>query len=110
MPTEDVPPALDGPLTMNVTLVIKAEDREEYLSELRHVLPRARAEDASIYLLVGEVAERPGTFVLSESWRNAAEYVNEILRRPYFQRYVERTERLYALPRTVLVLTSVIPD
>lgn len=107
MPPEEVPPAVDGPLTMNVTLVIQPEHREQYLSELREVLPQARAEDASVYLLVGEVVDQPGTFVLSECWRNADEYVNEILRRPYFQRYVEHTEPLYASPRTVLVLAPV---
>jgi quinol monooxygenase YgiN len=108
MSSEQVPQAVDEPLVMNVTLVIEPEHREQYLSALREVLPPARAEAACVHLDVGEVADRPGTFVLFEHWRSAKEYVEEILRLPYFQRYLEITEPLYAVPRTVLVLTPVV--
>ena len=107
MPAEEMPQVTDGELMMNVTLVVRPEHRDEYLSELREVLPHARAESACLSLEVGELAGRPGTFVLSERWRSGTEYVNEILRLPFYVRYLERTEPLYAAPRTVLVLTSV---
>ncbi len=104
---EDVPQAVDEVLMMSNTLVIRTEHRDQYLRELREVLPRARAQSGCVYLLVGEVSGRPGTFVLSECWRNAGEYVDVILELPFFRRYVERTERLYAEPREVLVLAPV---
>lgn len=107
MVSEQVPQAVDGPLVMNVTLVIAPEHREQYLRALRAVLPPARAEAACVHLDVGEVAERPGTFVLSEHWRSAKEYVQEILPQSYFQQYLEVTEPLYAVPRSVLVLEPV---
>lgn len=110
MPLEAVPAAVDTPLVMSVTLVIRPEHRTTYLRELHEVLPRARAEAGCVYLFVGEVHDSPGTFVLSESWRNTAEYVNEILPKPYFRRYVEQTEPLYATPRVVVVLDPVVPD
>ena len=109
MPNEAMPEATDAPLVMNVTLRIKPEHRAAYRAELDEVLPRARAEAACEYLVVGEVAAEPGTFVLSERWRNADEYVTTILQQPYFQRYLERTEPWYAEPRTVLVLEPVTP-
>ena len=107
MSSEQVPQAVDEPLVMNVTLVIEPEHRERYLAALREVLPPARAEEACVRLDVGEVADRPGTFVLSEHWRSAREYVEEVLALPFFRRYLEVTEPLYAVPRAVLVLTPV---
>lgn len=110
MPSEQVPQAVDEPLVMNVTLVFEPEDREQFLSALHEVLPQARAEAACLHLDVGEVADRPGTFVLSEHWRSAKEYVEEILRLPYFRKYLEISEPLYAVPRTVRLLTPVDPQ
>lgn len=51
--------------------------------ELREILPQARRLEACISLEVGEVADRPGMFVLSERWRNGNEYLNEILQLPF---------------------------
>lgn len=107
MPSEEMPQVVDGELMMSNTLVIKPEHRKEYLDELRAILPQARRLDACISLEVGEVADRPGTFVLSERWRSGTEYLNEILQLPFYQRYLERSEPFYAAPRAVLVLTSV---
>ena len=47
--------------------------------------------------------------MLSEHWRSAREYVEEVLPLPYFQRYLAVTEPLYAVPRSVLVLTPTAP-
>ena len=107
MPAEETPQVFDGELMMSNTLVVKPEHRKEYLDELREILPQARRLDACISLEVGEVDDRPGTFVLSERWRNGTEYLNEILQLPFYQRYLERSEPFYAAPRAVLVLTSV---
>jgi quinol monooxygenase YgiN len=107
MPQEKMPQVSDKELMMNNTLTIKPEYREEYLRELREILPQARRLEACISLEVGEVADQPGTFVLSERWRNGNEYLNEILQLPFYQRYLERSEPFYAAPRAVLVLMSV---
>lgn len=107
MPSQEMPQVVDGELMMSNTLVIKPEHRQEYLDELRASLPQARRLDAYISLEAGEVADQPGTFVLSERWRSGTEYLNEILQLPFYQRYLERSEPFYAAPRAVLVLTSV---
>ena len=107
MPSEEMPQVVDGELMMSNTLVIKPEHRQEYLDELREILPQARRLDACISLEAGEVADRPGTFVLSERWRSGTEYLNEVLQLPFYQRYLERSEPFYAAPRAVVVLTSV---
>lgn len=95
------------PLFMNVTLTIKAERREEFLAALREVLPRARAEESCVYLHVGESAAEPGVFVLSEAWKDLAEYRDVILRKPYFRKYLEISESAYARSRTVVPLSPV---
>lgn len=107
MPAEEMPTVTDEELMMSNTLVIKPEHRDAYLSELRQVLSQARELPACLSLEVGEVVTQPGTFVLSERWRNGNEYVNDVLRLPFYQRYLERSEPMYAAPRGVLVLTSV---
>lgn len=107
MSPEAMPQVSDDELMMCNTLVIKAEHREEYLGELRRILPLARRLPACLSLEAGEVADQPGTFVLSERWRSGAEYVNEILHLDFYVRYLERTELHYAVPRTVSVLRFV---
>jgi quinol monooxygenase YgiN len=107
MPPEAMPQVSDDELMMCNTLMIKKEYRDEYLTELRRVLPLARRLPACLSLEVGEVAGQPGTFVLSERWRSGAEYVNEILQLDFYQRYLKRTEPHYAAPRSVSVLQSV---
>lgn len=107
MSPEEMPQVSDQELMMCNTLVIKAECREEYLSELRRILPRARRLPACISLEVGEVVNDSGTFVLSERWRSGSEYVNHVLGLDFYRRYLEYTEPHYALPRTVVVLQSV---
>jgi quinol monooxygenase YgiN len=107
MPQEKMPQVSNQELMMNNTLMIKPEHREEFLMELREILPQAHRLEACISLEVGEVADRRGMFVLSERWRNGNEYLNQILQLPFYQRYLERSEPFYAAPRAVLVLTSV---
>ena len=93
MAPEAMPQISNEELMMCNTLVIKPEHREEYLEELRRVLTPARALPACLSLEVGEVVDRPGTFVLSERWRSGEEYVNEILQLDFYQRYLERRNR-----------------
>lgn len=107
MPPEVMPQVSDQELMMCNTLVINKEYREEYLTELRRILPLARRLPACISLEVGEVAGQPGTFLLSERWRSGSEYINEILHLDFYQRYLEVSEPYYAGPRTVVVLQSV---
>jgi quinol monooxygenase YgiN len=102
-----MPVIVDGPLKMVNTLTIAPERREEYLSALAEILPQARAQSTCVYLEVGEVVGRPGTFVLNELWRDGRVFVAEILSLPFYQRYIERCEPLYAAPRTVLVLEPI---
>lgn len=97
------------PLFMNVTLTIKPECLEEYLAALREVLPAARAEPSCVYLHVGQSVTEPGVFVLSEGWKDLAEYRDTILRKPYFQAYLRISEGTYARPRLVVPLTPVEP-
>ena len=107
MTTEKMPQVSDAELMMSNTLTIKPEHREEYLTELQEVISQARRLEACISLEVGELINQPGTFVLSERWRSGNEYLNEILRLPFYQRYLERSEPFYAAPRAVLVLVPV---
>jgi quinol monooxygenase YgiN len=97
-------------LFMNNTLTIKPERRKEFLAALREVLPAARAEPDCLYLHVGESVAEPGVFVLSEGWKDLAEYRDVILRKPYFQAYLRVSESAYARPRIVVPLTPVDPD
>ena len=107
MPQEKMPQVSDKELMMSNTLMIQPEYREEFLMELREILPQACRLEACISLEVGEVADKPGMFVLSERWRNGNEYLNEILQLPFYQRYLERSQPFYAAPRAVLVLTPI---
>ena len=107
MAPEQMPQVSDEPLTMCNTLVIKPECREDYLTELRTILPLARRLPACLSLEVGEVTGREGTFVLFEGWRSGTEYVHEVLQLDFYQRYLKRTEEHYAAPRLVLVLEPV---
>jgi len=95
------------PLFINVTLTIKPERLEEYLSALREVLPAARAEPDCIYLHVGQSMNEPGVFVLSEGWRDLVEYRDKILQKPYFQAYLKISEGTYARPRIIVPLIPV---
>ena len=72
--------------------MIKRERREDYLTELRAVLPLARRLPACLSLDAGEVDGRSGTIVLFERRRSGTEYVNEIFELNFYQRYLERTE------------------
>jgi quinol monooxygenase YgiN len=73
MPQGKMPQVSD----MSNTLMIQPEYREQFLMELREILPQARCLEACISLEVGEVTDQPGMFVLSERWRNGNEYLNE---------------------------------
>jgi quinol monooxygenase YgiN len=105
--TEAMPQVTGGELMMSNTLVVHPDHREGYLDELRKVLPLARRLDGCMFLEVGEIVESPGTFVLTERWRNGAEYVNEYLALPFYQEYLRNTEQMYAAPRDVVVLVAV---
>lgn len=95
---------------MNVTLTIRPELRESFLDALRDVLPAARAEPSCIYLNVGQAVSEPDVFILSEGWRDLAEYRDVVLRKPYFQTYLRISENAYARPRVVVPLTPIGPE
>lgn len=105
--SEAMPPIVDGPLRMVNTLKIALDGREKFLAALTEVLPQARGQETCVYLEVGEVVGEPGTFVLNELWLNGRLFVEEILLMPFYQRYIERCEPLYAAPRTVRVLSPI---
>jgi quinol monooxygenase YgiN len=90
-----------------VTLTIRPESRETFLTALREVLPQARAEAACLYLHAGQSVADPNVFVLSEGWSDIAEYRDVVLRRPYFQKYLRISEATYAKDRAVVILTPV---
>ena len=98
------------PLFINVTLTIKPERLEEYLAALREVLPVAQAEPDCIYLHAGQSMTEPGVFVLSEGWKDLVAYRDKILQKPYFQTYLQISERAYARPRIAVPLIPVQPD
>jgi len=95
------------PLFMNVTLTIRPECRESFLAALNEVLPPARAEPGCLFLHAGQSATDPDVFVLSEGWRDLAEYRDVVLRKPYFQTYLQISENAYARPRVVTPLIPV---
>lgn len=107
MPPEDMPQVTEGELMMVNTLVVRSDCREEFMDELRRILPLARQLPACLALEVGEVVDQSGTFVLTERWRSGNEYLHEILGLDFYQRYLAASEPLYAAPRSVLVLRSV---
>jgi hypothetical protein len=45
--------------------------------------------------------------VLSEGWKDLVEYRDVVLRKPYFQTYLQISESAYARPRIVVPLTPV---
>ena len=94
---------------MLVNLFIKQECREEYLRALHEVLPAARREPACLFLYANEAVDEPGRIVLFEHWRDQDEYVNEILARDYFKRYLAASENVYAAPRVVVQLDPIDP-
>ncbi len=106
---EKMPRVTDGELYMSNTLTIHTESRSAYLEELQKVVPQARALEGCLLLEVGESVEAPGTFVLTERWRNGLEYLNEYLALPFYREYLSRTEDMYAAPRNVVVLESITP-
>lgn len=67
------------PLFMNVTLTVKPERRESFLTALRDVLPAVRAEPNCIYLHAGQSVTEPDVFVLSEGWGDLVEYRDVVL-------------------------------
>jgi len=97
----------DGELMMSNTLIVRPEHRLAYIDALQKVLPHARSLPGCIFLEVGERADLPGTFVLTERWRNGTEYVNDYLTLGFYQEYLATTEPMYAAPRNVVVLTAV---
>jgi len=99
--------ASDGELMMSNTLIVRPEHRPDYIDALQKVLPQARSLPGCLLLEVGERADSPGTFVLTERWRSGNEYVNEYLTLPFYQEYLATTEPMYAAPRNVVILTAV---
>ena len=95
------------PLFMNVTLTIRPECRESFLAALNEVLPQARAEPACLFLHAGQSVTDPDVFMLSEGWRDRAEYRNVLLRKPYYQTYLQLSESAYARPRIVTPLVPI---
>ena len=106
MTTEPIHEVTDGELMLCNTLFIDPEHRLEYLRELREVLPQARSLPGCVLLEVGERADSPGTFILTERWRSGREFLS-YLSLPFYRRYLEASERLYAASRDAIVLTAV---
>ena len=104
---EAMPLVNDGELMMSVTLIVRSGYRLAYIDALQKVLPHARSLPGCLFLEVGERADSPGTFVLTERWRNTNEYVNDYLTLPFYQEYLATSEPMYAVPRNVVVLTAV---
>jgi quinol monooxygenase YgiN len=97
----------DGELTMSNTLIVRPEHRRAYIHALQKVVPYARSLAGCLFLEVGGRSDSPGTFVLTERWRNGNEYVNDYLALPFYQEYLAKTEPMYAAPRNVVVLNAV---
>lgn len=93
------------PLFMNNTLTIAPERLEEFETALREVLPRARAEQCCLYLHAGQDVTDPTIIVLSEGWSDLREYRDVVMRKDYFQRYLATSEKAYARPRRVTLLS-----
>lgn len=106
MSTESLPEVTDGELMMCNTVVIAPARRLDYLRALRKVLPQARSLPGCLSLEVGERADSPGVFVLTERWRSGTEFVG-YLSLPFYQDYLEASEGMYAAPRDVVVLTAI---
>lgn len=104
---EQMPLVTDGELIMRNTLRVRPESRAEYLDEIRLVLPQARQLPGCLRLEVGESIEGPATFHLFEHWRSGTDYLERYLQLPFYQRYLTRTENMYAAPRTVTVLQEI---
>ena len=98
------------PFTMLVTLRIRPDRDEDFRRALHDVLGPARSEPACLDLRVHEAHDEPGTYYLLESWRDVTEYLGEILRKPYYCRYLEISEATYASPRTVVRLNPLFPS
>ncbi|WP_438453209.1 putative quinol monooxygenase [Streptomyces asiaticus] len=104
---EEMPAGItDGEVMMINTLYINPGRWDEYQAALQEILPQARALEACLVLEAGQVADEPGTVILTERWRSGVEYVTEVLKLPMFEKYLAATEAMYAKPRTVVVLNS----
>jgi quinol monooxygenase YgiN len=108
MEPESSPEVTDGELMLCNTLIIDPEQRLAYLRALGEVLPQARALPGCLLLEVGERADSPGTFILTERWRSAREFLG-YLSLPFYRDYLEASERMYAAPRDAVILTAVGP-
>ncbi len=94
--------------TLQVTMLIKPELRDEYLAALREFLVLARQEQGCIFLYASEAADERGTIVVFERFRDPDEF-NEILQRDYAQRYLKLSESAFAAPRVVVRLDPIEP-
>ena len=94
--------------TIQVTLFIKPELRDEYLAALREFMVLARQEPGCIFLYASEAADEHGTIVVFERFRDPDEF-NEILQRDYAQRYLKLSESAYAAPRVIVRLDPIEP-
>jgi quinol monooxygenase YgiN len=94
--------------TLQVTMFIKPELRDEYLAALREFLILARQEPGCIFLYASEAADERGKIVVFERFRDPDEF-NEILQRDYSQRYLKLSEAAYAAPRVIVRLDPIEP-
>jgi len=99
---------VDETFTLQVTMVIRPELRDEYLAALREFLARARQEPGCTFLYANEVAGQPGTFVLFERFQSQAVF-NELIQLDYAQRYLKFAESAFAAPRVIARLDPVEP-
>jgi quinol monooxygenase YgiN len=94
--------------TLQVTMFIKPELRDEYLAALREFLVLARQEPGCIFLYASEAVDERGKIVVFERFRDPDEF-NEILQRDYAQRYLKLSESAYAAPRVIVRLDPIEP-
>ncbi len=52
----------------------------------------------------------PDVFLLSEGWPGLVEYRDVVLRKPYYQAYLQISESAYARPRVVTPLRPIQQD
>jgi quinol monooxygenase YgiN len=97
------------PLTMSLTVFIRPESRDDFLQALQELLACAQREPGCLLLHAAESRDEAGTFVLLMRWRDEDEYLFQILQRDYFQRYIRRTEPMYAAPAVLAGLESIDP-
>lgn len=93
--------------TVQVTLTIKPEFREEFLAVLREVMVPLQQEPSCVFVYASESVEEPGKIILFERWLDLDSYLNEILHKDYYQPFHQLCEKAFAAPRVVVPLSPI---